>query len=93
MKANLMALPSCNRVCSCGKLHTHVPFGARLQMDGDSLDGYYWECECKSTLFLPLDYFWRPKMGWFGLLAWVAAVIYCFWFWFTVTSLYIPMSR
>lgn len=39
--------------CSCGKLHRSIPKNARVQAMGDDLDGYYWECKCKSTLFQP----------------------------------------
>lgn len=42
-----------NKVCKCGKVHDPIPLLVREQLDDDHVIGYYWECECKSTLFLP----------------------------------------
>lgn len=42
-----------SKICSCGKEHTMLPREFRNLSDGDPLDGAYWECECKSTLFTP----------------------------------------
>lgn len=43
------------KTCSCGKVWLTIPSHAKLKISGDEfLDGYYWECVCKSTLFVPL---------------------------------------
>lgn len=36
---------------SCKKIHTRVPDNARFSSDPD-MGGFYWECSCKSTLFV-----------------------------------------
>jgi hypothetical protein len=41
------------RRCSCGKLHEFVPRTARVLKEDSELDGFYWECDCKTTLFEP----------------------------------------
>jgi hypothetical protein len=38
--------------CKCGALYYRIPTGARLSVDVE-LGGFYWECECRSTLFAP----------------------------------------
>ena len=38
--------------CSCGVIHCHIPFDARIKDSGTSLDGAYFECVCGSTLFI-----------------------------------------
>ena len=43
------------KTCSCGAVFSGVPPDARIQNTGDPLDGHYWECECGSTLFVPLS--------------------------------------
>lgn len=43
------------KICEmCNKLHTEVPDNARPQMgfiDETQIFGYFWECQCGSTLF------------------------------------------
>jgi len=39
--------------CSCGKHFARVPEDAILQED-EEMSGWYWNCECKSTLFMPI---------------------------------------
>lgn len=41
-------------VCSCGEEHYLVPANAKESFE-DRFSGYYWNCSCKSTLFLPRD--------------------------------------
>jgi len=43
--------------CGCGKVHQTIPQDHRLETDEGSYVGYYWDCECKSTLFVPLKHF------------------------------------
>lgn len=41
--------------CSQCKIEwLHIPKTAKLQNEGDKLDGFYFNCNCKSTVFLPL---------------------------------------
>lgn len=44
--------------CACGKIFTKLPESAKFYAQEDKqfadLDGYYWDCECKSTLFITL---------------------------------------
>lgn len=40
----------CNH--ECGKAHGFIPDNAR-ELKDDALAGIYWECECKSTQFIP----------------------------------------
>lgn len=44
-------------ICKCGIEHVGVPGNAKVFDSGDEMAGIYWECECKSTLFLPKDIF------------------------------------
>lgn len=39
-------------VCSCGEEHDLIPSTAKESFEGP-FAGYYWNCPCKSTLFLP----------------------------------------
>jgi hypothetical protein len=41
--------------CACGIIYKGVPSFADLHASGDDLAGFYWNCACGSTLFLP----WR----------------------------------
>ncbi len=42
------------KVCGCGRVWRVIPKEARFIMTpDDELSGYYWECICKSTLFVP----------------------------------------
>ena len=43
-----------NKTCSCGKLHRLIPHGAIFFNKGCAMDGYWWDCLCRSTLFVPL---------------------------------------
>jgi hypothetical protein len=40
------------KVCACGKQHFVIPAGARFSADA-VLGGYWFECACHSTLFVP----------------------------------------
>lgn len=40
------------KTCSCGRVHHDVP--SVPLFEAEELTGYYWDCECKSTLFAPL---------------------------------------
>jgi hypothetical protein len=44
------------KICAkCQKQWTKVPENSKFQNCGDILDGIYWDCDCKSTLFIPLS--------------------------------------
>lgn len=44
------------RVCGkCQKMHFRIPQGAELMLTDDALGGAYWDCDCKSTLFQPMN--------------------------------------
>lgn len=45
----------CFKTCSCGRIHSVVPAIAKYQHDGSDLSGWYWNCDCNSTLFLADD--------------------------------------
>lgn len=60
-----MKKPPIHKQCGCGKVWTAIPdnvqlFGPKPGTDsadfwsGDALCGWYWECDCQSTLFVPL---------------------------------------
>ncbi len=38
----------------CGKIYETIPATAELFSTGDQLNGYYFNCSCKSTLFWPM---------------------------------------
>lgn len=41
--------------CSCcKKTLKEIPASARLMDEGDPMDGWYFECSCRSTQFIPL---------------------------------------
>lgn len=45
-----MAEKSLNKKCNCcQKVHESVPSGAR---ESEEM-GWFWECDCKSTMFVP----------------------------------------
>lgn len=49
-------LPVFEKKCSCGRTHTNnTATGVRYHFDADeiTMSGWFWECDCKSTLFLP----------------------------------------
>ncbi len=48
MKEDIKLSPS--KICSCGKIHDHIPKTAILQED-EIIHGWFWNCSCKSTLF------------------------------------------
>lgn len=48
------ALPITPKKCGCGRVHFEIPATARVQKQGDRLSGWYWDCACHSTLFIPL---------------------------------------
>jgi hypothetical protein len=39
--------------CSCGRIHTYVDEDYKYLTGDNPLAGFYWNCECKSTLFSP----------------------------------------
>lgn len=39
------------KTCSCGKVFCEIPAGAKFNPSKDNLQGWYWNCECGSTLF------------------------------------------
>lgn len=39
--------------CACGKVHNQIPKEAKKWIDDGVLIGWCWNCECKSTLFVP----------------------------------------
>ena len=39
------------KTCSCGQAFDRLPVGA-THSDDDGFGGYYWNCDCKSTLFI-----------------------------------------
>lgn len=41
------------KVCGCGKVWEHFPKDAKLHSDA-ALPGVYFNCDCKSTLVVPL---------------------------------------
>ncbi len=40
------------KTCSCGRKFDSIPANAKY-FDGEGFEGYYFNCECKSTLFFP----------------------------------------
>lgn len=40
------------KTCSCGQVHHEVP--SVPLFEAEELTGYYWDCECKSTMFAPV---------------------------------------
>ncbi len=40
--------------CGCSRCYYKIPYHALKIQQGDELDGHYWNCECGSTLFIPL---------------------------------------
>jgi hypothetical protein len=50
-----MKPPKISKTCACGEHHDRIPESARYQPPGDSFDwlaGWFWECECRSTMFV-----------------------------------------
>lgn len=47
-----------NKICNtCKKVHEIIPENAREWLDGDEANivlGFFWECDCKSTMFSPV---------------------------------------
>lgn len=50
----MLTLKSSKQCSVCNKIHTQIPENTRFQMIGDPLDGFYWECDCKSTMFVSI---------------------------------------
>lgn len=44
-----------NHKCSCGVIHLWFPVTAREWVEDGDVIGYFWECECKSTLFISVQ--------------------------------------
>lgn len=40
---------------NCGTIFFVLPNKSKLINKGDALDGWYFTCQCKSTLFIPID--------------------------------------
>lgn len=43
------------RCTCCGHRFERIPEDARFHDDNSPLRGFYWECRCGSTLFVPAD--------------------------------------
>lgn len=43
------------RQCSCGKPHLKIPENAKFHDSDDSFAGYYFNCSCGSTIFVPKE--------------------------------------
>lgn len=43
------------KICcqKCNMVWLSFPFGAKYQSTGDELDGWYWNCECGTSMFYP----------------------------------------
>jgi hypothetical protein len=39
------------KTCQCGRVYARIPAHARYHADA-FFGGWYWECACKSTLFV-----------------------------------------
>lgn len=58
--STLLGRSECIKICGkCGKEWKEVLFRARTLSEGTKLDGFYWECECKSTLFVQQSFMSR----------------------------------
>lgn len=44
-----------DKVCGCGEVYDRLPEGTKLS-DDEGCGGYYWNCSCNSTLFIPTKY-------------------------------------
>lgn len=45
-----------NKRCACGIFHEFLPSNAKYLSDqGSALQGWYFECACRPTLFQPDD--------------------------------------
>lgn len=49
-----------NRMCSCGKFHSVLPEVHSVVFVGDICDGIWFDCVCRSTIFIPA----RLISGW-----------------------------
>ncbi len=45
------------KICGCGMVHFGPPTDQEPTNLGHAIDGWYWNCDCGSTLFFPKDYF------------------------------------
>ena len=45
------------KTCACGKTFLTIPENARFFVpdEGEFSHGWWWDCDCRSTLFLPCD--------------------------------------
>lgn len=41
--------------CSCGLKFQDIPKDAKYFDDGDKIKGWFWQCSCNSTVFLPVE--------------------------------------
>ena len=44
---------SMSKTCTCGKHFESIPKNARFHSSDDEFEGWYWDCSCGSTLFVP----------------------------------------
>lgn len=44
-----------DKTCSCGKHYSELPKNHKTQITGELTDGAWFDCQCKSTCFVPLD--------------------------------------
>lgn len=42
------------KTCSCGLSFIAIPETAKYHASGDVFEGWYWDCVCRSTLFVPV---------------------------------------
>lgn len=49
--------------CACGRVHEEIPDDARESNHGDEFDGWFFECACKSTLFVPVAWVKEERHG------------------------------
>lgn len=59
-------LKDAKRCSCCGKLHTHTSGDLQVSYD-ETFNGVYWNCECKSTLFVPLTGIASDELDFGGL--------------------------
>jgi hypothetical protein len=43
------------KICSCKRVHAEIPKSHQFEDCLDELSGLYWNCECGSTLFVPVS--------------------------------------
>lgn len=87
------------KVCSCGRVHKLIPANAKRKDDCVHFNGWYWQCECGSTLFWPKRKLGlvvnrpmgmddsgprRPPVDWRTGLSWLALIAFLGAFWLAV---------